>query len=109
MYIRLTCWWSLASAVTSAVTAAVATAAVAAFAGKGQYQQLPFGEVLQRLQDGDSSLYVTTQRIPSDKYGQNLLLFSPVSGSCSNTALVPSLRCACSLCYFSRVHNCRLF
>ncbi|CDJ56523.1 hypothetical protein, conserved [Eimeria maxima] len=49
--------------------------------GKGQYQQLPFGEVLQRLQDGDSSLYVTTQRIPSDKYGPKAVCGAPLNGS----------------------------
>ncbi|CDJ40479.1 hypothetical protein, conserved [Eimeria tenella] len=40
-----------------------------ASAGRGQYKQLGFREVLKRLREGDTSLYVSTQRIASDKYG----------------------------------------
>ncbi|KAL8432594.1 hypothetical protein Efla_002826 [Eimeria flavescens] len=43
--------------------------------GAGRYQRLAFGQVLRRLAAGDSSLYVTTQRIASDRYGKSCSFF----------------------------------
>ncbi|OEH73745.1 swim zinc finger domain-containing protein [Cyclospora cayetanensis] len=51
--------------------------------GMGQYQQMPFKEIIKRLTEGDASLYVTTQRIASDRYGPKALCGPPLCGALS--------------------------
>ncbi|KAL8275006.1 hypothetical protein Esti_001062 [Eimeria stiedai] len=47
--------------------------------GAGQYQQMAFGQVIRRLAAGDTSLYVTTQRIASNRHGPKALCGPPLS------------------------------
>ncbi|KAL8448350.1 hypothetical protein Emed_003880 [Eimeria media] len=48
--------------------------------GAGQYQQMAFGQVIRRLAAGDTSLYVTTQKIASNRDGPKALCGPPLSG-----------------------------
>ena len=59
--------------------------------GRGREIELTFNQFLDRLENGDESIYLTTQELQYTLEDEPLLLSPPVQGLCKDFSLTPKL------------------